>query len=176
MDDLRVFRQIVLAEHENGCSVKSIAGTFGISRESAREHLGAAQLQRDQQPKPSAVANGFSPAPQPPSCCHEPVCPRAEIMLLLTPESPMEQRVDALARATAMACAGLSDDQLLSCFSHSFELASECRFSARFARVYKTERATLEGNASRGAQCGAPGERQAHRKPFVHRTGQKEVA
>jgi hypothetical protein len=118
MDDLRICRQIVLAEHESGVSVESIAGTFGISQEAVTEHLRAARCQCE-------------------GCCDDPVCPRAEIAMLLTPDCTMEQRVDALARVTASTCAGLSDDELQYFFSRAFELDSGCSF-ARFSQAYKT--------------------------------------
>ena len=136
--------QIVVAEHETGASMESIAGTFELSQEAAREHL-SAQFQRDPHPGPRPLPDEGTTELQVPSCCHDPICPRAEITLLLTPDQPMEQRVDALASATARSCSGLNDDQLRSCFSHSFELASECRYFDRFSRVYKAEQVALKG-------------------------------
>jgi len=146
MDDLQAFRQIVLAEHENGASVETIAGTFGISQEAVREHLRKARHQRDQWAQASAVTNELSEAGQP-GCCDGPGSTRGEIAMLLTPGCSMEQRVDALARVTASTCAGLSDDELRYFFSRAFELDSEyseCTFFARFSQAYKTARDALE--------------------------------
>lgn len=154
MDDLRICRQIVLAEYESGVSVESIAGTFAISQESVREHLCAARRQRDRRAHASAVTNELSLEVRQPGCCDDPVCRRAEIALLLAPDCPMEQRVDALGRVTASTCAGLSDDELRYLFSRAFELDVGCGFFARFSQAYKTAGAGLQRN-QRAASAGS---------------------
>ena len=82
------------------------------------------------------------------SCCEGAMCTRADIARLLTPDSPIEQRVISLASATAFSCPGLSADDLRTCFSRAFELTPECQLFALFANAYRAECRSQGGNAS----------------------------
>ncbi len=88
------------------------------------------------------------------ACCDDPVSLRVEIAVLLKPDCSMEQRVDAVARVTAMTCAGLSDDELQYLFSRAFELEPGCSFFARFSQGYEAARDALE-RKPRAANAGA---------------------
>lgn len=90
------------------------------------------------------------PAPStrgPRSCCGDSTCPRAEIARLLTPDDPIESRVDAAACSVAATCSNLTIDDLRYCFSGFFEIGAECELFDRFARVY----AEWENNQRRAA-------------------------
>jgi hypothetical protein len=70
-------------------------------------------------------------------CCSEPVCPRAELARLLTPNDPIEQQIERLAEGVAQTCKNLSDEDLEICFSEYFKISAECVLFDRFREIYR---------------------------------------
>jgi hypothetical protein len=73
-------------------------------------------------------------------CCHETVCPRAEIARFLDPDDPIEQRVQTAARMVADTCGRLSEPDLEFCFGSLYGLGNECMLFDLFRESYQTRR------------------------------------
>lgn len=73
------------------------------------------------------------------ACCDDESCPRADLVSLMEPGTPLQERVRVVARSVAWTCEKLSTENLKQCFSRWFQLPPECSMCEEFARAYQEE-------------------------------------
>ncbi len=143
MDDIERLEHFVVAEHERGSSVEMISAMFHIPQRTVLECLTAAfgRMHRD-----AARRSGFrisAPVGTRACYCEDTICARAEAERVFNPDSPIEQRVEELARVTACTCHNLTEDELRYCFSRTFQLGGDCLLAEQFIVAYQDQCAAM---------------------------------